>query len=452
MLGKESVGEAVLSRRREPASRNVRSAREAQRFESLVDELSTAMALVRAEAVDDEIEAWLGKICLALDLDRSGIFEHYADEKRFRVFKTWVRQGFPPLPPNDDPSWNTEIFDAWVLNGNRLVFSDPREIPAKFPDLKQFISRYGPRASVMLPMWAGDRIIGGATFGRFRSSRKWSPQLIQRLEVAVRIFGSAIERKQAEAAARLAQGELALVQRRSIMAELIGSLAHELNQPLGAIMSNLGGLARLVSRGNADPALAAQAINNAMEDTRRASEIMRRVRSMFKGNQTEKVALDVGELVKDVVRLVAKEAVERDVVIHVDAQRSIPRVVGDQILLQQCILNLLMNALEASAESKNDHKNVRIDVAREGAGSIAVIVSDNGPGIDQSVAGRLFEPFVTTKGNGLGLGLLVTRSIVEQHGGKISSESNLEGGAAFKFTLPVSHLKSRRPRSQKKFK
>jgi signal transduction histidine kinase len=186
-----------------------------------------------------------------------------------------------------------------------------------------------------------------------------------------------------------------------------------------------------------------------MEDTRRASEIMRRVRSVFKGNQTEKVILDPGALVNDVVRLLAKEAIEHDVIVNVDAQRSVPKILGDHILLQQCVLNLLMNAFEASAKSNKDHKRVTIGIARESAGSIAIRVTDNGPGIDESVGGRLFEPFVTTKGNGMGLGLLVTRSIIEQHGGEISFDSNPDGGAIFTFTIPIAEVSPRKSRSSR---
>ncbi len=440
MRGNRSVSERVVGARKS-AVRNLRSGDEARQFEVLVDQLSEAMAHARAEEVDGQIATWLGKICAGLDLDRSAIYERHAHERKIRYYKTWTRAGSPPFPASDDSVWDTEQLDAWLLAGKRLVYSRPSEIPAEFPDVRRFVGQYGPISSAILPMWAGGRVIGAASFGRFRSPRKWSPQLLQRLEFALRVFGSAIERKQAEAASRLAQEELALTQRRSIMAELIGSLAHELNQPLGAIMSNLGGLARLLSRVNTDRALALQAINNAMEDTKRASEIMRRVRSMFKGNQTQKIELDLGDLVNDVVRLVTREAVERDVAIHLDVQRLLPKVTGDHILLQQCILNLLMNALDA-CDGKSDHKRITIGVARENSDAIALTVSDNGPGIDQGVARRLFEPFVTTKANGMGLGLLVTRSIVEQHGGKISCESNPDGGATFSFTLPAANRKS----------
>lgn len=448
MSGDRSLRKTEVAARKS-AVRNVRSASETQRFEILVDQLSEAMAHASAEEVDKEIESWLGKISIGLDLDRSAIYERHADEAKIRYYKTWVRSGSPPFPASDDSLWDTEQLDAWLLAGKRLVYSRPTEIPSEFPDVRRFVGQYGPISSAILPMWAGGRVIGAASFGRFRSARKWNPQLLQRLEFALRIFGSAMERKQAEVAERLTQEELALAQRRSVMAELIGSLAHELNQPLGAIMSNLGGLARLVSRGYTDRALALQAINNAMEDTKRASEIMRRVRSMFRGKQTQKIELDLGDLVNDVVGLLTREAVEREVAVQVDVQRSLPKVMGDQILLQQCILNLLMNALDACVDGNRAQKIVTIGVARDGSASTTVSVGDNGPGIDKSIADRLFEPFVTTKGNGLGLGLLVARSIIEQHGGEISCESNPSGGATFILTLPVARLRASRSRSSR---
>jgi C4-dicarboxylate-specific signal transduction histidine kinase len=173
---------------------------------------------------------------------------------------------------------------------------------------------------------------------------------------------------------------------------------------------------------------------------------MRRVRSMFRGNQTQRVELDLGDVIDDVVRLVTREAVEREVAVRVDVQRALPKIVGDQILLQQCVLNLLMNALDACVCGKRDQKIVTIAIARDGSSLMSVKIADNGSGIDKSIADRLFEPFVTTKGNGLGLGLLVARSIVEQHGGKISCESNHDGGATFTLTLPIAESKSNRSR------
>lgn len=338
------------------------------------------------------------------------------------------------------------------MAGNQLVFSSPGEIPLDLGDAKRFVDRYGPKASAVLPMWAGGSVIGAATFGRFRSPREWSPRLLEHLGLVVRLFGGAIERKQAEAAARAAREELALAQRRSMMGELGASLTHELNQPLGAVLSNLGGLARLLSQGNPDPALAARAVNNAIEDAKRAGEIVRRVRAMFKGDSTKKAAIDMVALVREVVGLIGSELALRKIKMQIEASPSVPTVFGDRILLQQCILNLLMNAVDAIANVQSDQREVTIEIAPEKQGWVAVSVHDAGPGIHPSIAGRLFEPFVTTKTNGMGLGLLVTRSIVEDHGGKILAEANDEGGATFTFTVPAAERKPRTasPRTSRK--
>jgi signal transduction histidine kinase len=429
-----------------------RARQETERFESLVGELSAAMAQVPADAVDSEVEKWLGKICRALDLDRSAIYERDEPGRQVRASHIWIRPNVQPFPRKYDPEKLFKKTTDWVMAGNQFVFSSPGEIPLDRGDAKRFVDRYGPKASAAIPMRAGGSVIGAATFGRFRSPREWSPRLLEHLGLVVRLFGGAIERKQAEAAARAAREELALAQRRSMMGELVASLTHELNQPLGAVLSNLGGLARLLSQGNPDPALASRAVNNAIEDAKRAGEIVRRVRAMFKGDSTKKAAIDMVALVREVVGLIGSELALRKIQMQIEASPSVPPVFGDRILLQQCILNLLMNAVDAIANVQSDQREVTIEIAPEKQGWVAVSVHDAGPGIHPSIAGRLFEPFVTTKTNGMGLGLLVTRSIVEDHGGKILAEANDEGGTTFTFTVPAAERKRRTasPRTSRK--
>src|SRR5208282_4959340 len=178
-------------------------------------------------------------------------------------------------------------------------------------------------------------------FGKFRSPREWPPELLDHLALAVRLFGSAIERKQHEIAIREARTELRIASRRSTVGELTASIAREVNKPLGAILSNLGGLARLLSQGNPQPAMAAVAVTNAIEDTKRAGEIVRRFRSMFKGHQTRKRAIDIGRLVKEIVGLAGSEAASRDITIKIDESSSLPLAMGDRVQIQPCVLNLL---------------------------------------------------------------------------------------------------------------
>jgi len=421
--------------------RGGRERREVKRFEVLVGELSEAMARVPAEEVDREIDAWLGKICESLDLDRSGIHERDAPDKPVRTVHAWHRPDVPALTQRHDPEKGLQSTTKWVMSGKQIVYSHPSEIPGELADTRRFVERWGPRASAVLPIWAGGRVIGAASFGKFRSARKWPPELLEHLALAVRLFGGAIERKQAVIAMRAIRTELRVASRRNLMSELVASLSHEINQPLGAILSNLGGLARLLNQGNPLPAIALEAVNGAIEDTKRTAEIVRRIRFMFKRHEEHKTAIAISALAGEVVKLVAGEAAVRRISVQIEVSPSAHRVVGDAIQIQQCMLNLMMNAFDSITEASSDRREVTIRAALEKPGWVAVSVCDSGAGIAPEVASRLFEPFVTTKRDGMGLGLLVTRSIVESHGGRIWAVPNIDCGTTFTFTLPVAYRK-----------
>ncbi|MGH9342209.1 MAG: GAF domain-containing protein, partial [Terriglobia bacterium] len=257
---RQSTTDRAIPRAHDSSTSTRTGKAEAKRFEVLVGELSAAMARVPADGVDAEVDAWLSKICYALDLDRSAIYERNATTQKVRTTHTWLRSNIPPFPEKYDPEKLLGKTTKWILAGNQLVFSHPSEIPAEFNDTRRFVERYGPVASAIIPIFGGDRVIGGASFGRFRASRRWHADLLNQLGLAARIFGGAIERKQAEEVVRAARIELALAQRRSMMGELVASIAHELNQPLSAILSNLGGLERLLSSGHPELATAAKVV------------------------------------------------------------------------------------------------------------------------------------------------------------------------------------------------
>jgi signal transduction histidine kinase len=439
---------ATIDPKRNRAARVGRERREVARFESLVGELSAAMARTPADEVDGEIELWLGKICRALDLDRSAVYERDSPDQQVRATHTWVRPNFPPFPRNYDPEKLLQKSTQLVMSGKMLVFARPSDIPAENQDARRLVAKYGPKASAAMPMWAGGRVIGAVSFGKFRSAREWAPELLDHLALAVRLFGSAIERKQSEMAILAVRSELRVASRRNVMSELVASLSHEINQPLGAILSNLGGVARLLTQGNPQPAIALEAVNSAIEDTKRTGEIVRRIRSMFKNQVEHKTAIGIGALIDEVLKLTAGEAAVRKIAVQVQVSPSRQRVIGDSIQLQQCVLNLVMNAFDAIADANSDRRGVIVKVVPEKTGWVGVSVCDSGGGIDPAVSNRLFEPFVTTKREGMGLGLLVTRSIVESHGGRIWATPNPDHGTTFTFTLPVAQ-KKRAPASSR---
>jgi signal transduction histidine kinase len=426
---------------RDRASRGIQPRREIDRFESLVGELSASMTRASAHDVDHEIEVWLGKISQVLGLDRSGIYERDSGSAPVRTTHTWKRPGIPALPRDFDPQKFLKTTTDWVLMGNQLVFSSPSGIPAELADARDFVARYGLKASAVIPMWAGNQVIGAAGFDKFSAAREWPTKLLDQLTLAVRLFGSAIERKQSEIALHAARTELRVASRRNMMGELVASLVHEINQPLAAILSNLGGVTRLLSQKNPQFATALAAVSDAIEDTKRTAEIIRRVRSLFKGDAERKIEMGLGNLISETVNLIAGEAALRKIQVRLEIPPPARRVVGDSVQLQQCILNLLINAFDAIREAGSDKGEVAIAVAPERVGWMRISVCDNGAGIPPSVAGRLFEPFVTTKREGMGLGLLVSRSIIEHHGGRIWMAPNPDRGTTFAFTLPLAKRK-----------
>jgi signal transduction histidine kinase len=413
-----------------------------------VDELSAAMARVSVDEIDKEIKEWLRKIVLALEVDRGTFWERAASDGGFVGTYWWARPGVPGLPRKMLSIKISPWATGEVLAGKTIVYSNPEELPKEEVKLRQFLKSHGPKAQVMLPLQIGGVVLGALTFGKFRTPRSWPPSELQRLRIVGQVIAGALDRKRAALQSRKLQEELTIASRQSTIGELTASIAHELNQPLAAILSGLGGLARLLSQGNLKPALTSTAVRNAIEDTKRAGEIVRRFRSMFRRDETGKVAIAISALIKEVVNLLGSEAASREITLRIDDSPSLPPIIGDRVEIQQCVLNLILNALDATAQTESGPREVTIRIAPEKIGWIGVSVCDSGPGVDPSVANQMFESIVTTKTKGMGLGLLVTRSIVEGHGGRIWFTPNPGGGSTFTFTLPVAQAQqARAPRS-----
>jgi len=400
--------------------------------------VSSAMARTPAHEVDSAIEQWLREIVLSLDVDRSTVWERSAPEIGFVGTHWWARPGIPKLPQRMASMQISPWVTEQVLSGKAIIYSHFSELGEAEPSFRQFLKAYGPEAQIILPLEIGGSVVAGLTFGKFRGSRQWPPSLVRRLRVVGQIIAGTLDRKRSALQERRLREEVTLAARRSTMGQLAASIAHELNQPLGAILSNVNAIRRMVSKDNLDRRETVAALSDIAEDTKRAGDIIRRVRALFKDGNSSKGVLELGTLLAEIEGLLRAEAMLRKVLLRFEAAPHLPDVVGDRIELQQCILNLVLNAFDSVAAAGGQRREVLVRVVQEEAGWVTVSVRDTGGGIDPSVAGRLFEPFVTTRPNGMGMGLLVTRSIVDRHGGRITGKSNADVGASFAFTLPTS--------------
>jgi PAS domain S-box-containing protein len=246
------------------------------------------------------------------------------------------------------------------------------------------------------------------------------------------------ERKRAEAEIALARAELLHVERSSRLGELTVSLAHELNQPLAAILSSAQAAIRFLQSPTPDLNLFRTILQNIIQDDKRAAGVITSLRAMMKREEREREPLDMNAVLDNVLTLFNAEAIVRNVTIERDFDKSLSPVLGDKIQLQQVLLNLIMNAAEAMAESSNEDEKRRIILGTKATDQgIQVTVRDFGPGIDPARRDDIWQPFFTTKSAGLGMGLGVCRSIILSHHGRISAENHPEGGAMFTFEIPV---------------
>jgi two-component system sensor kinase FixL len=231
--------------------------------------------------------------------------------------------------------------------------------------------------------------------------------------------------------------ELAHLRRVSTLGELAGSLAHELNQPLTAILSNAQAAQRFMATQPISLVEVREILEDLVQDTHRASEVLRKIRVLVKKGEPEAETLSVASVVGDVALLVHSDAIVRGIRMYLNIPPDLPSVHGDRVQLQQVVLNLLLNAFEA-LESRSAHDRVVIiEAALDSAETIRIVVRDRGPGVARDKLDKLFMPYFTSKREGLGLGLSISRSIVEMHGGHIWAENNEDQGAAFSFTLPT---------------
>ena len=244
------------------------------------------------------------------------------------------------------------------------------------------------------------------------------------------------DRRRAEERARRLHDQLAHVARFSTLGEMAAGLAHELNQPLGAISNYASGCVQRLRAGNADGEALIGALDKVAAQAQRAGQIIHRLRSFVTDRDSERVASDVNSLVEEVVELEGAEARQQEAAVVPQLADGLPRVLVDPIQVQQVILNLLRNGIEAMQETEVSGRRV---VVRTGAGHglVKVSVSDHGCGYAPGDSDRFFEAFFTTKDHGMGLGLPISRSIVEAHGGELWVTPNHGGGSVFHFTLPV---------------
>jgi PAS domain S-box-containing protein len=298
---------------------------------------------------------------------------------------------------------------------------------------------YGFRACWSTPILAHSGKALGAFAMYYREPRSPSPAETRALEMATHLAGIAIERKLArEERERLrqAQAELAHVNRVTMMGELTASLAHEVNQPIAAASTNANTCLRWLAAGTPDIEEARAAAMRIVKDGKRAAEIISRIRQLFKKDSSQRELVDVNEIIQEMTVLLRGEITQFNILVATDLAADLPKLMADRVQLQQVLMNLMINGIEAMKD-EDGPRELAIRSQRTENEQLLVSVSDTGIGLPPQRMDQIFNAFFTTKSHGTGMGLRISRSIVESHGGRLWAENNSPRGASFCFTLPT---------------
>jgi len=245
------------------------------------------------------------------------------------------------------------------------------------------------------------------------------------------------KRKKAEIESRRRQDELAHVTRVAAMGELTSSIAHELNQPLAAIRNYANAAQRFLSQGEPDLVKTREALDGIVRDDRRAAEVITRVRGLLKKEEPRYRSMHMNNVIQEILAFIRSDSILEGLSIETELAPGLPAVRGDRVQLQQVLVNLMLNGIDAMNKAKPDLRKLVIKTENDDNRSVKVSVRDFGSGIDEAHRDKLFEPFYTTKPTGMGMGLAISARIIHAHGGSMGAENNPDGGATFYFTLPT---------------
>ncbi|HKE58959.1 MAG TPA: ATP-binding protein [Pyrinomonadaceae bacterium] len=413
---------AVLLVERRRRQRANESLDERLRFETLLAKLSAEFAELPTHDVELTINKWIKQLTKFLDVDKVEFVAVSAGDSDHGK-----SLALPGLAHTSSGVYLDQLRRGEIVNLDRVQNGLPSD-------------KGNEHANALKSLLAIPVAVNGSrcalVFSEMRHHRVWPEDLVPRLRVIAEIFGSAIERERAGVELQKTRTDLAHVARLTAMGEMAASIAHEVNQPLTAIATYGDACVHLLAGDSPNVKKSLEAIEHIKSDSIRASEVIKRIRSLVKKTDREDVPVDLNEVIREVIALTEGDLRAHKIELQTQLTTELTAVKGDRVELQQVVLNLILNSIEAMSTISDRERELRITSRQDETGQLLVSVDDSGVGLDPQHGQRIFEHFVTTKPTGLGMGLSISRTIIETHGGKLWAEPNKPYGARFQFTLP----------------
>ena len=408
-----------------------------EKFEELLADLSGTFIRTLADNIDDQIEFWLQKIVLSLGLDRGTVSQFDGRDGGLYVTHQWARDGISTADRERDVKEHFPWLADKIASDELVVFSNlPYRLPTRAVIDRRFVKVVKVRAHLTVPMKVSGNVVGGLSFATVFRGRNWSKKEICRLRLVAEVFANALERERVFAERRRHEQDLHKEEGVALAGELAAVLQDQLRQPLTAILSNAEVAHHLVAQENPDLIEVRDALADIVRDTARTDEIIRKIRSIFRGREAERSSVEINKLLFDVARTARPSARSRGIRFSLQVSDSLPAVLCNKMQVSQAILNLIFNAFDAVCEVAAP-REVCLLADLVDTSWVRVSVRDSGKGLDSNVMPRLFEPFFTTKPAGTGVGLAIARSIAQNHGGRIWAKKNTDRGAMFGIDLPL---------------
>jgi C4-dicarboxylate-specific signal transduction histidine kinase len=425
-----------------------RALSERLRFETLLSELSATLLSHRTSDIDRELKRMLQRVAEELDFDRAILSEWKKGQKGAQATHGWTRPGVGAAPQTFEPESYPWIA-ARLARGEPVHLPHLDALPAEAGIDRRSFQRAGVRSLIAVPLIVQETIVGALGFSNLHRARVWPAEVLPRLQLLADVFANALARQRADRAVRHSdelrrqaendaqrkREELAHALRVTTVAELTASLAHEVTQPLTAVIVNARAGHRLLEAQSGGELQ--EILEDIRRDAARAGDVVERLRALLRKGEPERKLLDINDLVTGVTTLLRHDLERAQVSLRLTLGEALPQVLGDPVQLQQVILNLLLNACDAMSIVQNGSRTLDVATYHDGRGFVVVTVRDSGVGVSESELTAIFEPFVTTKSQGLGMGLAISRSIIEAHTGRIWATRNDDRGLTLHIELPV---------------